>query len=49
MLAILAMLSDIPTYVLTFVEQIIGKDMGAVSTLISDIFSAVLDFAAKIV
>lgn len=48
MLAILAMLSDIPTYVLTFVEQITGKDMGAISTMISDIFSAVLDFAAKI-
>lgn len=48
MLAILAMLSDIPTYVLSFVEQITGKDMGAVSTMLSDIFSAVLDFAAKI-
>lgn len=48
MLAILAMLSDIPTYVLSFVEQITGKDMGAVSTMIGDIFSAILDFAAKI-
>lgn len=48
MLAILAMLSDIPTYVLSFVEQITGKDMSAVSTMISDIFSAILDLAAKI-
>ena len=44
MLAIIAMLSDIPTFVLSFIEQITGKDMSAISTTISDIFSFVLDF-----
>lgn len=48
MLAILAMLSDIPTYVLTLVEQITGKDMTAISTMIGDIFSAVIDLVSKI-
>lgn len=47
MLAILAMLSDIPTYVLAFVEQLTGKDMASVSTMIGDIFSAVIDFISK--
>ena len=44
MLAIIAMLSDIPTFVLSFIEQITGKDMGAISTTLSDVFSFVLDF-----
>lgn len=48
MLAILAMLSDIPTYVLTFVEQITGKDMTAVSTMLGDIFSSVIDLFSKL-
>ncbi len=49
MLAILAMLSDIPTIVLSFVEQITGKSMTAVSTMIGDIFSAVIELVDKIV
>lgn len=48
MLAILAMLSDIPTFVLSLVEQFTGKDMASVSTMIGDIFSAVIDFVSKI-
>ncbi|MBR6786202.1 MAG: hypothetical protein IKM25_08145 [Clostridia bacterium] len=48
MLAILAMLSDIPTFVLSLIEQITGKDMASVSTMIGDIFSAVIDFVGKI-
>ncbi len=47
MLAILAMLSDIPTFVLSLIEQITGKDMASVSTMIGDIFSAVIDFVGK--
>ncbi|MBQ9849870.1 MAG: hypothetical protein IJO36_04135 [Clostridia bacterium] len=47
MLAILAMLSDIPTFVLSLIEQITGKDMASVSTMIGDIFSAVIDFVSK--
>ena len=47
MLAILAILSDIPTYVLSLVEQLSGKDMTSVSTMIGDIFSAVIDFVAR--
>ena len=48
MLAILAVLSDIPTYVLSLVEQLTGKDMASVSTMIGDIFSAVIDFVSII-
>ncbi len=48
MLAILAMLSDIPTFVLSLVEQFTGKDMASVSTMIGDIFSAVIDFVSKV-
>ena len=48
MLAILAILSDIPTYVLSLVEQLSGKDMTSVGTMIGDIFSAVIDFVSKI-
>lgn len=43
MLAIFAMLSDIPLYVLSFVEQLTGKDMSYVSKLLSDVFSSVLE------
>lgn len=48
MLAILAMLSDIPTFVLSLIEQVTGKDMTAVSTMIGDIFSAVIELVGKI-
>lgn len=48
MLAIIAILSDIPTFVLSLVEQITGKDMTSVSTMIGDIFSTVIDLVGKI-
>jgi hypothetical protein len=48
MLSIIAILSDIPTFVLSLVEQFTGKDMTSVSTMIGDIFSAVTDFISKI-
>lgn len=43
MLAIIAILSDIPTAVLSFVEQLTGMDMSSVSIKISDVFSLMLD------
>lgn len=43
MLAILAMLSDIPTAVFSFIEQVTGMDMSSVSKMLSDAFSSVLD------
>ncbi|MBR2869128.1 MAG: hypothetical protein IKB88_08745 [Clostridia bacterium] len=48
MLSILAILSDIPTFILSLVEQFTGKDMTSVSTMIGDIFSAVVDFVSKV-
>lgn len=48
MLAIIAILSDIPTFILSLIEQISGKDMSSVSTMIGDIFSAVIDLVGKI-
>ena len=43
MLAIIAMLSDIPLYVFNLVEQVTGMDMSSVSKMLSDAFSSVLD------
>ena len=48
MLSIIAILSDIPTAVLSFIEQLTGKDMAAVSTMLGDVFAAVVDFISKI-
>ena len=48
MLSIIAILSDIPTFILSLIEQISGKDMSSVSTMIGDIFSAVIDLVGKI-
>ena len=48
MLSIFAILSDIPTFILSLVEQFTGKDMTSVSTMIGDIFSAVVDFVSKV-
>ena len=48
MLSVIAILSDIPTAVLSLIEQFTGKDMASISTLLGDIFSAVLDFVSKI-
>lgn len=47
MLAILAILSDIPTFILSLIEQITGKDMASVSVMIGDVFSSIIGFIAK--
>lgn len=48
MLAIIAMLSDIPYYIAEFISKLIGADMSGFVSNFSDIFAKVIEAVEKL-